>query len=160
MDYMINLDKDVKKESVEKFIDEKVDDMIERSIVEGRKRKVIENKVQVNVVKSDIKNMDLLVNIGDFDEFPKYKGRGYSEIAPDIQGSLEEKKMVTMILWYVSVSLDEKNAFEKSIEDAGFKKEEKEYVKTVENRTYSMSISYSEKDEKIRIYHKVVINEN
>jgi hypothetical protein len=132
-----------------------VNKLIERSITEGKKRKVIESRVSDNCIRSEVRKIELMSNLPDFDEFPKYGGRGVSEMAPDLQGSLEELGEITLVLRYIAVDPDEYADFMTAIEKAGFTLQGKTYFKYSDTKTYEMALSYSEKEGRMRVFHRI-----
>lgn len=137
--------------SVEYFIKNKVEDMIERSVVEGKKRKQIENKVCDSCGDPNTTDGALyLSSITDFSAFPKYKGRGIQDSAPEIDRS---GKSATLVLRFTDVNDEEITAFEEQIVAAGFEKTGNDYIKTENNNVYTMAVSCA--NGKLRIFHKV-----
>ncbi len=136
------------QKTVDYFIDTKVDDLIERAVVEGKKRRQIETNVAD--VCADPKTDDgneYLNSFGDFTGFPKYEGRGIQDTAPDFEGD-------TLTMWYSEVSQADVDDFVARVVNAGFvKKTHDDYVKEDGNKKYTMAISYG--SGKLRVFYKI-----
>ncbi len=141
-----SLDRSEKK-TVEYFIDTKVDDMIERAVVEGKKRRQIETKVaDVCADPSTEIGNDYINSFSDFSDFPKYEGRGIQDTAPDFDGN-------TLTMWYSEVAQADVDLFIEQVTTAGFEhKVRDDYVKVVDGKDYTMAISYN--SGKLRVFYK------
>lgn len=149
------LGKRSEEKTADYFINEKVEDLIERSVSEGKKRKVIEKKVSDECsTTSTTEGIAYLDSISDFSDFPKYVGRGVQELAPDISGSFKENGHSTLLIWYTDVIDEEIKDLKSDIEAAGFKRVGDDYVKHADGKRMSMSVSYSAG--KLRIFHELV----
>ena len=136
------------------FIRTKVDDLIEQSIQEGKRRKQIENNVSDACADiSTNEGYDYLTSISDFSAFPKYRGRGLQESAPDITGSLTVKGEATLVMRYEDVSQEEFTTFESEIKSSGFEPKGKDCIKVEDGIEYTISVSYA--DGKMRVFHKM-----
>lgn len=132
--------------TVDYFIDSKVDDLIERAVIEGKRRQKIANKLADDC--SDINTTDgieYLNSIANFSEFPKYCGRGIQDTAPDLSGD-------SLTMWFSEVDPKDADNFIAQIVNAGFIKQGQDYVKTIDNRRLIMSVSTL--GDKLRIYYK------
>lgn len=156
MEVLKNFEKRTEEKTADYFIKQKVDDLIERSVIEGQKRKQIEAKVSDECSNpSTPEGMEYLSSISDFSAFPKYMGRGFQENAPDISGSLTTKGHATLLLWYADVSNEEAETFKATVLESGFEKVGDDYVKKSGNQRLSMSISASAG--KLRIFHEITV---
>ncbi len=154
MEVLKSIEKRTEEKTADYFIKQKVDDLIERSVIEGKKRKQMEAKVSDEC--SDIstpEGFDYITSLSDFSAFPKYMGRGFQENAPDISGSVVKTGHATLLLWFADVSDEEVATFKASVVSAGFEKVGDDYVKVVGNQRLSMSISSSAG--KLRIFHEI-----
>ena len=146
MDILKDLDHADTK-TVDYFINSKVDDLIERSVIEGKKRRQIEDKVADDSSDpSTHAGIEYLSQFADFTSFPKYTGRGIQDAAPDFAGS-------SLTMWFSEVVPDEVETFIKQIIDDGFKKDGPDYIKVVNGKKHIMSISTS--GDRLRIYYKL-----
>ena len=151
MEIINNLDNFEEEHSVEHFIKSKVDDLIERSVVEGRKRRQIEKKVADNCGNPNTKDgAAYLSSISDFSVFPKYMGRGIQASAPELDAS---GKVSTLVLRFADVNEEDVAVLESQIVAAGFEKSGNDYIKTENKYMYTMAVSYGNR--KLRIFHKI-----
>lgn len=156
MEILKNFEKQNEEKTVDFFINSKVDDLIERSVQEGKKRSQIEIKVENECGDiSTTEGFEYLSSISDFSDFPKYKGRGFQENAPDISGSLSLKGEACLTMWFADVYDNEVKNFKQSIVNAGFTPQGSDYVKKNGDKTLTMSVSASAG--KLRIFHKITI---
>ena len=154
MEFFKGFGKRSEEKTADYFINAKVGDLIERSVVEGRKRRNIENKISNDCLDtSTAEGFAHLNSISDFIDFPKYKGRGMQELAPDLNGSLEDTGHATLTLWYSDVLSTEVDTFKTLVESNGFVKSGDDYIKRQNGKKMQMSISFSEG--KLRIFHEV-----
>ena len=142
--------KDLNKKSnktVDYFIDNKVEDLIDRAVVEGnRRRQIEENVADACADPTTAEGIDYLNSISDFSAFPKYNGRGVQDAAPDMEGQ-------TLTMWFTEVEQEEVDNFIAQIEGAGFAKKGSDYVKTIDGKKYTMSVSTLK--DKLRIFYKL-----
>ena len=134
-------------QTVEDYIDNKVDYMIEKAVVEGKKRRQIENKVAdvCSDPSTDMGN-DYLNSFSDFSEFPKYAGRGIQNTAPDFDGN-------TLTMWFTDVSEDDVKYFIEQVISVGFEHADRDdYIREIDGEKQTMAISYS--SGKLRIFYK------
>lgn len=156
MEVLKSIEKRTEEKTADYFIKQKVDDLIERSVIEGKKRKQLEAKVSDECSDgSTPEGFDYLTSISDFSAFPKYMGRGFQENAPDISGSVVKTGHATLLLWFADVSDDEIETFKASVVNAGFEKIGDDYVKLDGKQRLSMSISSSAG--KLRIFHEITV---
>lgn len=141
-----DLDKHNSKKTVEYFIDTKVDDLIARSVSEGKRREQFENKVADNYVNPGTEEgLEYLSSIADFSDFPKYSGRGIQDAAPSIEPN-------TLTMWFSDVEKGEVEDFIAKIVNAGFIKDGPDYIKEADGKKLIMSIDYAV--DKLRIFYK------
>ncbi len=130
--------------TVDYFIKNKVDDLIERSVSEGKKREQIETEVSDACVNPDTEvGNDFIGSIADFSGFPKYAGRGIQESAPDLNGSMSKSGEATLTMWFAEVEEAEVTDFIEKILASDFKKIKSDFVKQDEKAVYTMSVSFS-----------------
>ena len=142
--------KDLNKKSnktVDYFIENKVEDLIDRAVVEGnRRRQIEENVADACADPTTAEGIDYLSSISDFSAFPMYNGRGVQDAAPDMDGK-------TLTMWFTEVENEEVDQFIAQIEEAGFEKDGADYIKTIDGKKYSMSVSTLK--DKLRIFYKL-----
>ncbi len=156
MEVLKNFEKRTEEKTADYFIKQKVDDLIERSVIEGKKRKQME--IKVSNACSDVtteEGFNYINSLSDFSAFPKYSGRGIQENAPDISGSLVNTGHATLLLWFADVSDEEVETFRASVLDAGFEKVGDDYVK--ENGKQRLSMSISASAGKLRVFHEIKV---
>lgn len=136
------------------FIKNKVQDMIERSVKEGKKREQLAGAVSEACADPNTEEgKAFLGSIADFSIFPKYVGRGMQENAPDIDGSLLTSGKATLTMRFSGVEETEYEKLIKDIEAAGFEKNGSDYVKDTDTAVYTMSVSFSA--DKLRVFHMI-----
>lgn len=140
-----NLDTSREK-TVDYFIDSKVDDLIEKAVIEGKKRQQLQNKVadECSDINTD-EGLEYLTSIADFSDFPKYSGRGIQDAAPDIDAN-------TLTMWFSEVEKNEVEDFIAKVSNAGFEKQGQDFVKEVDGKKLIMSISSS--GDRLRLFYK------
>lgn len=140
-----NLDTSREK-TVDYFIDSKVDDLIEKAVIEGQKRQQLQNKVadECSDINTD-EGLEYLTSIADFSDFPKYSGRGIQDAAPDIDAN-------TLTMWFSEVENNEVEDFIAKVSNAGFEKQGQDFVKEVDGKKLIMSISSS--GDRLRLFYK------
>lgn len=140
-----NLDTSREK-TVDYFIDSKVDDLIEKAAIEGKKRQQLQNKVadECSDINTD-EGLEYLTSIADFSDFPKYSGRGIQDAAPDIDAN-------TLTMWFSEVENNEVEDFIAKVSNAGFEKQGQDFVKEVDGKKLIMSISSS--GDRLRLFYK------
>ena len=142
--------KDLNKKSnktVEYFIENKVEDLIDRAVVEGNRRRQIEEKVaDACADPTTPEGIEYFNSISDFSAFPMYNGRGVQDAAPDMDGK-------TLTMWFTEVESEEVDSFIAQITEAGFVKEGSDYIKNIDGKTYTMSVSTFK--DKLRIFYKL-----
>ncbi|MCQ2488689.1 MAG: hypothetical protein MJ143_05395 [Clostridia bacterium] len=140
-----NLDTSREK-TVDYFIDSKVDDLIEKAVIEGQKRQQLQNKVadECSDINTD-EGLEYLTSIADFSDFPKYSGRGIQDAAPDIDAN-------TLTMWFSEVEKNEVEDFIAKVSNAGFEKQGQDFVKEVDGKKLIMSISSS--GDRLRLFYK------
>lgn len=138
-----------KKNSVEYFINNKVEDLIERASVEGKRRKRIEEKVVDDSVDMNTETgIEYLNSIAaEFSDFPKYVGRGIQDLAPEIDGN-------SLTMRFSEVEPSEIDDFIAKIVNDGFLKEGDDYVKVAGKEKLIIAISSAA--DKLRIFYNRV----
>lgn len=146
MDVIKGLNKKSSK-TVDYFIENKVEDLIDRAVVEGnRRRQIEENVADACADPTTAEGIEYLSSISDFSAFPMYNGRGIQDAAPDMEGQ-------TLTMWFTEVEQEEVDHFIAQIEEAGFEKDGVDYIKTVDGKKYTMSVSTLK--DKLRIFYKL-----
>lgn len=134
------------EKTVDYFIDAKVDDLIERAVVEGKRRQKIQNEVANDCADINTnEGLEYLSSISNFLEFPKYTGRGIQDSAPDIEPD-------TLTMWFSGVEKEDVENFIAKVSNAGFKKQGQDFVKEVNGKKLIMSISSS--GDRLRLFYK------
>lgn len=140
--------------TVDYFIRTKVDDLIERSVQEGKKREQIANEVSDACAdpNTDV-GTDFIGSIADFSDFPKYAGRGVQESAPDLNGSMPKSGEATLTMWFTEVEEAEVKDYIEKILASGFKRVKNDFIKEDSKAVYTMSVSFSAG--RLRIFHMI-----
>ncbi len=140
--------------TVDYFIRTKVDDLIERSVQEGKKREQIATEVSDACANPDTEaGTDFIGSIADFSGFPKYAGRGIQESAPDLNGSMPRSGEATLTMWFTEVEEAEVTDFVEKIQASGFKKVKGDFIKQDDKAVYTMSVSFSAG--RLRVFHMI-----
>lgn len=133
--------------TVDYFIDNRVEDLIDRAVVEGNRRRRIEEKVVDDCADPNTtEGNEFLNSISDFSAFPMYSGRGLQESAPDMDNQ-------TLTMWFSEVEQQEVDQFIAQIEEAGFEKNGADYIKDINGIKHTMSVSTLK--DKLRIFYKL-----
>lgn len=144
---LFNFKKKNEKETVEYFVDTKVDELIERAAVEGEKRQAFTDRTAeiVEDVKSD-NPIEYLGEIAEeFADFPKYVGRGMQDLEPEIVGN-------TLTMRFNEVEPGEVDDFIAKIVNDGYLKDGNDYVKVVDG--VKRIIAVDSAGDKLRIFYK------
>jgi|GEM_PF-3471468 len=149
------LDSKKELETVDAFIEKKVEQLLEQSIIENKKRRKIEEKVYKKYSVDVEEELHYLGAVSDLSQFPKYSGRGMQEHAPDIQGTISDDGFTTMTLWYREVSLEEVEEFKELLISNRFLGNKNEYTKETSKLKYYVMIEYSESSKRMRLYHTI-----
>ena len=140
--------------TVDFFIKTKVDDLIERSVQEGKKREQIATEVSDACSNPNtVAGTDFIGSIADFSDFPKYAGRGIQEAAPDPNGSMPRTGEATLTMWFTDVDEAEVTDFTEKILASGFKRVKNDFIKQDDKAVYTMSVSFSAG--RLRIFHMI-----
>lgn len=142
-------------ELVDRFIDNKVEEMLEQSIVENRKRRKLEHKISDVFPESKADDIALINSTYELMNFPIYNGTGEREHAPDIQGSLENEGKISQTLWYRAVPLEEKEEYVRVLVSDGFEGQNNEYAMVKNDKKYYINIEYSNRQKQMRLYHTI-----
>ncbi len=146
MDVIKGLNKKSNK-TVDYFIDNKVEDLIDRAVVEGnRRRQIEENVADACADPTTAEGIEYLSSLADFSAFPMYNGRGVQDAAPDMEGQ-------TLTMWFTEVEQEEVDSFIAQVEEAGFEKAGADYIKTIDGKKYTMSVSTLK--DKLRVFYKL-----
>ena len=142
--------KDLNKKTgktVDYFIDNRVEDLIDRAVVEGNRRRRIEEKVVDDCADPNTtEGQEFFGSIADFSAFPMYSGRGLQESAPDMDSK-------TLTMWFSEVESQEVDEFKAQIEAAGFVFDGADYVKDIDGVKHTMSVSTL--NDKLRVFYKI-----
>jgi hypothetical protein len=142
-------------ETIDDFIDRKVLQLIEQSIVENKKKRKVKEKVHKKYCKDFEEEVYYLDAVSELSKFPKYSGRGVQDYSPDIQGSICNDGFTSMTLWYSDVSPAEVEDFNEQLMSDGFLINKKEFTKETSKLKYYVMIEYSKSNRKMRLYHKI-----
>ncbi len=134
------------EKNVEYFINNKVDHLIEKAAVEGKKRQKIQEKVAKDCADMNTNDgIEYLNSIADFSDFPRYTGRGIQDNAPDISSD-------TLTMWFSEVEKEDVEFYIAQVSNAGFEKKGQDYVKEIGGKEFVMSISHS--GDRLRLFYK------
>ncbi len=145
----------VEPKTTDDFIMQKVETLIEQSIIENKKRRKLENRENKKFPYDFKDEMGLLNSVNELSHFPTYTGRGIQEHAPDIKGSLTDDGFTSMTLWYHDVSQREVDDLSKKLISKRFTKRGNEYAKRTDDLEYYVMIEYSNNTSQLRLYHTV-----
>ena len=144
---LFNFKKKNEKETVEYFVDAKVDELIERAAVEGEKRQAYSEKTAE--VVENVKRENAIEYLGEiaeeFADFPKYVGRGMQDLEPEIVGN-------TLTMRFNEVEPGEVDDFIAKIVNDGYLKDGNDYVKVVDG--VKRIIAVDSAGDKLRIFYK------
>ena len=134
-------------ETVQHFVDVRVDEMINRAAVESAKRQAYTERTAE--VVEDVKSENPIEYLGEiaeeFADFPKYVGRGMQDLEPEIVGN-------TLTMRFNEVEPGEVDNFIARIVNDGYLKEGNDFVKVVDG--VKRIISVESAADKLRIFYK------
>ncbi len=142
-------------ETIDDFIERKVEQLLEQSIIENKKNRRVKENAHKRYCTDIEEGFRYLDSISELSKFPKYSGRGIQEHSPYIQGRIFDDGFTSMTLWYSDVSLEEVEIFKDVLLSNSFLNNKNEFVRETSKLKYYIMIEYSQNSKKMRLYHKI-----